>query len=503
MKWIEALPHKFVLSKPNLCIFYAWELLMVGKFAEVKQYLKFAGRGLGPSSHGKLETSSGEKEPSHDITKVELQGRIAAIHACMASFSGNVLEIIQYSKQALKYLSDESYTWRCLVSMSLGDAHMLSGDGEAASHAYSEAVTASQTVDDVYLFLTSSMLFAITEIQQGRLHHAIEIYQQLLQCVNERDLSKTDLAGWVLAAKGEILCEWNDLNKALKYVKKGVELSKFGHSVYMQGYIYFKLVRVLFAKQDLASAEEVIRKIEKIIIESDMPQGMIYRQAAWKGRLWVAQGNLDAASQWVEERGLNVDDKLTYLREKEHIVLARILIAQGRLDKVNMFLERLIREAESGARIARQIEIFLIQALAYKIQGEIQDAISSLKNAITLAEPGGFIRIFVDEGPLIAELLEKVLDEKNDVPHAYVKKLLSAFRLDKIIRTDYNPINQLSERELDVLRLMEVGFSNTKIANELYISLNTVKTHTKNINSKLDVHNRTEAVKKAKEIELL
>ena len=203
------------------------------------------------------------------------------------------------------------------------------------------------------------------------------------------------------------------------------------------------------------------------------------------------------------KRGLEVEGELQFAHEGETIVLTRILIAQGRLDEAIGLLDRLIKEGEAGDRITSLVEMLLIQAFAFKAQGDANKAMTTLGKALSIAEPGGYIRIFIDEGSPIAELLEEILDDNTDIPRAYLKKLLSAFRLNKLIKTDDGLVERLSERELEVLRFIAAGLSNKEIMKELFISISTVKTHLSHIYSKLNVNSRTQATLKAKELELL
>jgi LuxR family maltose regulon positive regulatory protein len=211
---------------------------------------------------------------------------------------------------------------------------------------------------------------------------------------------------------------------------------------------------------------------------------------------------------WAREGGLSVDDDLSYLREFEHVTLARVLIAQYKSDQVGRYiheamglLERLLQAAEEGGRTGSVIEILLLQALAYEAQGDIPSALVPLERALALAEPEGYVRIFVDEGPPMAALLREAA--KHGIAPDYVRQLRSALGKAE----DRTPVTQLlieplSERELEVLRLLRTELNGPEIARELVVSLNTMRTHTKNIYSKLGVNSRRAAVRRAEELDL-
>ncbi|MFC1961263.1 LuxR C-terminal-related transcriptional regulator [Chloroflexota bacterium] len=240
-----------------------------------------------------------------------------------------------------------------------------------------------------------------------------------------------------------------------------------------------------------------------------MPVWASVQFSAWQARLWLAQGKLELAAQWAAERTLPPDNELVFLHEVEDVALARILVAQGKLEEATGLLKRLYEVAALGGRTARMIEVLNLQALSSQASNDIPQALVNLEKALLLAEPGGFIRAFVDEGPPLAQLLYEALT--NGIKVDYVGRLLAAFPVSEQTLTspsktqvpEFNMVEPLSERELEVLHLVAEGLTNPEIAAKLFISLNTVKVHTRNINSKLDTHNRTQAVAKARTLGIL
>jgi LuxR family maltose regulon positive regulatory protein len=319
------------------------------------------------------------------------------------------------------------------------------------------------------------------------------------------------VVGWLLTIWGEVLAELNDLDGALDKARMGVELAENSGEkiVGMLSESYLCLIRVLYSRKDMVGAEETIQKLEKIVRESDVPFGIPNLMAAWQAQIWLAQDKLATASHWAGERELEPDGELTYLREKEYVMLARILIAQGQLDETTDLLERLLEATEAGGRTSRLIEILILQSLASQAGGDTTRAMTTLKRAITLAESGGFIRIFVDEGPPMARLLYEALS--HGIAPDYVQRLLAAFPIDEPVKADppksQTPetklVEPLSEREIEVLQLIAEGLTNQEIATRLYLSLNTIKVHTRNINGKLSVNNRTQSVARARTLGIL
>jgi LuxR family maltose regulon positive regulatory protein len=242
------------------------------------------------------------------------------------------------------------------------------------------------------------------------------------------------------------------------------------------------------------------------------PIPMLQPVEARKARIYLKQGRLDMAQAWARERRLSVRDEASYLNEYEHLTLARIHLAEHSLEGVHPLLERLLALAKSQKRTGSVIEILMTQALLYHAQDDHPHALAALERALTLAEPEGYLRIFVDEGESMQELLENYLSNQDS---SYVERILSAFpqiQKSKTLAPHASAgvqnrksaiVDPLSERELEVLKLLRSELSGPEIAERLIVSLNTMRTHTKNIFNKLGVNNRRSAVRRAEELDLL
>ena len=367
----------------------------------------------------------------------------------------------------------------------------------------------SKASGNIYLILSASLHLGTILMLQGRLKQVYRLCQELLELAKERGVLHTEMAGCLYDELGSVLCEWNDLDGAMCHLKKGSELSERGYDTGVLGWSYLTMLRALFTQGDVAGAEAIIRKMDKLEWESDVPPWYTSPKEAWKARLWLRQGDLEAAVQWVQDRELNVDGELPYLREEEHIMLARILVAQERLGEARELLERLLKAAETGGRIVRVIEVEMIQALAYHARGETDEALTALERALYLAESGGYVRIFIDEGQPMARLLYEAVT--RGIAPAYTRRLLGAFPsidpeqtgLSKTRPAQSALVEPLSERELEVLGLIAEGLTNQEVATRLSLTLNTVKAHAHNIYGKLNVSSRTQAVARARGLGLL
>ena len=363
--------------------------------------------------------------------------------------------------------------------------------------------------------MLAGMKVAITLRSQGQLQQTIEMCRQQIQFAGRCGLSQTSLVGLLYAIWGEVLAELNDLDGAKEKAKKAGELIPRMVDLTMLGWGYLCLLRISFSRGELDDAEAIIQKMENIDRVSDAPPWIMTEFAAWRVRLWLEQNKLEAAFQWGHEHGLDTNGTIKPLPEMnyfllfDYLMLARVLLAQGRLDDSAVLITQLLTTAETCGRTTRVIEILLLRTLTYQAKGATDRAFASLKRAISLAEPLGFVRIFADEGPPLASLLQEALN--RGIAPAYVLRLLAAFSTDELEETSATAfqadqselVEPRSERELEVLQLIAEGLTNPEIATRLFLSLNTVKVHTRNIYGKLDAHTRTQAVAKASALGIL
>jgi LuxR family maltose regulon positive regulatory protein len=260
------------------------------------------------------------------------------------------------------------------------------------------------------------------------------------------------------------------------------------------------------AAGDLETALALLDEAKRVYIQTLVPD--LRPIAALKARIYLKQGRPDKARAWAAERGLSLADEVSYLHEFEHLTLARLEIANP---LVNALLARLLQAAEAQKRRGSALDILLVQALAHEAQGNRPQALAALKRALSLAEPEGYVRMFLDEGSSMAQLLLKAA--VSGIMPDYTGKLLAAFEAEQLRSAGESPlptppasqplIEPLSQRELEVLRLFKTELSGPEIARELVIALSTVRTHTKSIYSKLNVNNRRAAVKRAEELHLI
>jgi LuxR family maltose regulon positive regulatory protein len=498
-----------------LSVYYAFALHGRGGFEAVDARLRDAERWLDTSA----ETSERREAPSVDMVVVDavafrsLPGTIAVARAYHAGALGDVLSAANHARRALELLPEDDHLWRGAAASLLGIAYWTSGDLEAAHRSFADGVAHQQMAGHTRFQIAVTYILADIRIAQGRLHEAVRTYEQSLQVATEQGEPVWGTAN-LYVGLSELHRERGDLEAAKQHLLRSKELGEHGGLPETRYRWYVAMARIKEAQGDLDAALDLLDEAERQYVESPDPD--VRPVAALKTRVWVAQGRLTEALGWTRERGLSAHDDLSYLREFEHITLARLLIARYKRDREERFiheamglLERLLKAAEEGGRMGSVIEILMLQALAHEAQGNIPPALAPLERALTLAEPEGYVRIFVDEGRPMARLLYKALSQ--GVESDYIRRLLAAFPVAESEQTVSSPmrgskselVEPLSERELEVLQLIAEGLTNQEVATRLYLSLHTVKVHARNIFTKLTVKNRAQAVARGRALGIL
>jgi len=414
-----------------------------------------------------------------------------------------------FSSQALKLLPPKDLNWRSVAATILGMSYGSDNLVEQ-QQAFVEAMKISKAAGNVYYHIFAGSCLGSVMFKRGKLREAENLNRQLLRLAIENGIEGTGIAGSLYGSLGSILCEWNDFDEGLRLIKQGIELSELGRDPVILATCQIGLLRALMYRMDIAGALKLMDDLTKRADSFALPPWVTGPLAALRVFFWLAAGDLTAAVNWAQECGLNIDDEINNRYQLEYLSLAHILIAQNKLQDADRLLQRLIAAAKPADHVYMMIEMRLCRSMLLTLKADRAAALAELQSALALAEPGGLLMIFVSKGKPVAGLLEEIVaaqKKDHDAAQAgfslsYAQKILSAFKAAAPPKIE-GLLDPVSERELEVLHLIAAGLSNREIADKLFISLNTVKTHTKNINSKLAVNSRTKAVARAKELGLL
>jgi len=488
--WIKAVESRSQ-THPWIHIMKAWLFILTGQPERAEDLLQIAEKLI----------SSLEAEPQNKL----MQGAIATGRAYRSFINGDTNRTATFARQAMEDLPGVDLISRSIRSIAtalLGDASLMNGELEEARQVYTEARKIGQAAGDVHVIMVVNCSLGRILVEQGLLHQAAELFAEALQMATRPDGRKLVTAGEVYAELSQLSYEWNNLDTTLEQVHSCITLCRqWGHQPF-QAIGSIMLARLEQVQGHPEAALEAMNIAENLTREHHFA----FKYTVWVKhalvRLWIAQGDLEKASHIVQESAITIKDEISFQREPEFLALLRLLLAQGDYDASLVLSRRILEKAETARQTGRMIEVLVLQALIFEGRKELDQALTALKKALSLAKPERYIRAFVDEGEPMARLLH--LARSRQIETEYVSALLSVF--EKATGSTQPPPKLLTEpltaRELEVLKLIEAGCSNQDIAGKLFISMPTVKRHISNIYAKLGVESRTQAVAIGKELKI-
>jgi LuxR family maltose regulon positive regulatory protein len=500
--WLEKLPEKAMRRRPLLLIWFAAAMMLAGRFDGVESLLEEADLVLGNGSGAETIPGSNEDAPHH------LLATAASVRSMYSRLQGDPHGAVEHARRALDLLPEDNLNPRPFAAIALAQAHEAADNGEAAITAFAKAGTLGRAAGHDYVALSAMAAHARLELAQGHLREADDVLQRALGYATEHGSEQLPAVGSVRIGRGELLYEWNDLDAAARHLTEGIELATRTGDVEILMWGHVAISQVRQALGDAEGALAAARQAETVARSSDTEHAIL-DAAVRKTRLYLKMGDLASASS-EQERAASVGEGRPYSRDSRRIILARLLIARNEPGEALRLLAQLHATARTPARA---IEILALQALALHAEGQKEEAASTLAEALALAEPEGYVRTFVDESPPMAEILSGVLETQRRghlystgrVPSHYLRKLLTALEQDSAPAASPTAglPEPVSERELEMLALIAAGKSNRQIASELFVSVGTVKTHLNNLYRKLGTHSRTQAVARARELNLI
>jgi LuxR family maltose regulon positive regulatory protein len=507
LTWLQQFPKEITHSQPWLCIYTSWAMVFIGRYSEAETYLSYAEKILPPIC-----------EPS-DSVSLEQFGHIAAVREYLASRSQDAAGIIHYAGLALKYLPVDNLSVRSFITFFLGTGRYKANQYDLAHAVWREAARLGKEAGNVLIAVNGLVALAELTRTQGKLQAAFEICQEAARLAVDERGKPFPVAAEVYVGRARLHYEWNDLQSAEADLIEAGKILKLYPGFDLKVEYNIWLSRLRFVQGEYASAAQLIFEIE----ESD--RQVFYKSAAallaYRIQYYLAIGDLAKVTQITDQQDWTLEDKNLFAWAGAFIAYARVLLSQKETQHAYDLLEECRTELEAYKLWTPAIGIIIIQACILDLQGDPVTALEKIQRALSLAEPEGFIRVFIDEGEEVKALLSRARSILTRMGHrsdaelrmlGYIDRLLSAFsgmveesRARPPVKETVPPglIDPLTDREIEVLRLIADGYSNKEIAEKLVVTVGTVKSHTSNIYGKLDVVGRTKALVKARELNLI
>jgi LuxR family maltose regulon positive regulatory protein len=509
IEYTNRLPEAFLAAHPKLCVMRAWAATATGQPAEAERCIQRVEHYFNATADALTQPGRWSDEARSILAELTVLRMRPAID------QGDIPRTLELADRVLPYLTDDaphlSYNrprdLRPPVLFMQAVAHELAGDIVTAASGYAES--AELGADNIHIVALALGHLGQAQTLQGQLRTAASTFQRALRMASELGRYSTPFFGLSQAGYGHLQYEWNDLDAAQHSFEQAIAEGQTWHSWEVLLPAYLGLARTRLAHGDWDGAMTALDQL----VANSQDYATVVQPIAAAGRAWLAirRGQLDAAQRWAQSSGLSLDRAAADHRDNEWLIYARLLLAQNKSAEADRLLAKLLQAAEAGHCGQRVIEILALRAIALDAQKKSSEALTTLARALRLAEPEGYVRTFVDAGASMARLLMERLKVEGDRLKPYVGAILAAVSPQQPEPVDLHPsapspqplIEPLSEREIEVLKLIEHGLSNSEIAAKLVLSVGTVKVHTHNLYAKLGVASRTQAIAKARTLGIL
>ncbi len=516
-RWLSALPTESSRGRPRLCLAQAYGAAMGFQLEALEALLDDAEHAFAVSGDEPYEPSLGP--PQGDSVLANVPAGIAFLRASLARLRGDAALAAGYNRQALAQLGEDEWLMRFFVRWNRAVADWLGGRLGPAERVLAEVLADRRAAGAGFFagFLPMRVCYDLGQVQraQGNLDAAVATYRRALEAAGE-DSSQTGLAGPAHVGLAEVLYERDEVDAALDHATQGVTLCRQLAFTPPLATGLAGVARIRHAQGDAAGVLEAIGEAGQAGLSPQVIT-LLNPVPSQRARLLLAQGDVHAAAQWTTAAGLSPDDEPDYPREPAYLVLARVLLAQDDPGPALALLERLLGAAASQGRTGSVIEIQALRALALAACGDHASALGALTEALTLACPQGYVRVFAEEGAPMHALLAQLSAARPGQQHAarridpgYLAGLLRACGQADAVPPPRRAgaaaaglAEPLTNRELEVLRLLAAGRSNQRIAHDLVVALDTVKKHVTHVLGKLGAANRTEAAARARQLGLI
>jgi LuxR family maltose regulon positive regulatory protein len=525
-RWLAQLPAELVRSRPRLGLALTFMALVSADVQAVAAPLDAAERAsAAPADPADSADPFAPSVGRAASLLANIPAALAIGHAWLAYLHGDAEGMAGFAAQARSRLADGEWMLESIYRLNLALAEWLRGRLDEAERGFASGIAGWLAADQRGLAVGGYNFLGQVQRAQGQLDRAAGTYQQILSITEppRPGGAAPPLAGYAHVGLAELAYQRDELDTARRHATDGIARSRQLSESQPLANGLTTLAWIRQAEGDAAGARDAISEAERAA-PGPAVANLLNPVPALRARLLLAQGDLAAAARWTKERGISRDDTPTYAREQEYLVLARVLLAQDLAGQAFALLERLLAAATAQDRTGSVIEIRALQALALAAAGDEDGAVSALAGALTLACPQGYVRVFADEGPPMAALLGRLVEAQRarqaparDVPLDCLARVLRAFggadRAAGSGRPAAGPgrraaapaglVEPLTARELEVLGFLAAGASNQRIAEELVVSLDTVKKHVSHVLGKLGATNRTEAVARARQLAVL